>query len=264
MYRDRGGHVARLLGADDVNALDSARVGEYADERTSEGASPETVRKELVTIKRALETAKEHGHFLGEPRATMPRWRVRYVPRKRWLTPAELDKLLAALGNDRHRRWVLLAVYTGGRYSEVAAITWADVDRRAGTIRVAGTKTDGSDRHVPIPAPLKPLLTHPGAPGEAVAGTWPKVCRDLARACTKAKVPRVSPNDLRRTYASWLVQAGTSSYVVAQLLGHKTSRMVELVYGRLSPETLATAVKSLPRAGRKLLSHRRHKRPQKR
>jgi hypothetical protein len=59
-------------------------------------------------------------------------------------------------------------------------------------------------------------------------------------------VPRVTLNDLRRTFASWLVQAGVSLYVVSRLLGHKSTRMVELVYGQLDEATLANAIARLP------------------
>jgi integrase len=46
-----------------------------------------------------------------------------------------------------------------------------------------------------------------------------------------------TPNDLRRTYASWLVNAGAPLKVVANLLGHSSTRMVDLVYGRVADET---------------------------
>ena len=63
---------------------------------------------------------------------------------------------------------------------------------------------------------------------------WPNVRRDLAVACRHAGIPRVSPNDLRRTFASWLKQRGVDSMVVARLLGHSSTAMVERVYGRLN------------------------------
>jgi len=61
-------------------------------------------------------------------------------------------------------------------------------------------------------------------------------------------VLRVSPNDLRRTCATWMKQEGVDSAVVAKLLGHTSSRMVYLVYGQLANETLARAVADLPAA----------------
>jgi len=250
MYTMRSGHLARYFEGVDVADLSTERVADYATTREDEGAARETVRKELVTLKRALETAKALGKYDGDPRAIMPRWKVRYVPRKRWLTPKEFRALLGALTNARHRLWLMLAVYTGARMSEVSALTWGDYDRKTRTLRIQGTKTDGSDRHVPVPAPLRAELTGKHERNEPIAGTWTKVNRDLARACLRAKVPRVSPNDLRRTYASWLVQSGQTSYVVSQLLGHKTSRMVELVYGKLSPSTMAAAVRGMPAAKR--------------
>jgi len=60
---------------------------------------------------------------------------------------------------------------------------------------------------------------------------------------------RISPNDLRRTYASWLKQRGVDSMVVAKLLGHTTSRMVELVYGHLNDAVMQAAVAQLPTFG---------------
>src|SRR5215813_6254842 len=82
----------------------------------------------------------------------------------------------------------------------------------------------------------------------AVVGRWHNVRRDLTIACQRAGIRPVSPNDLRRTFASWLKQRGVDSMVVPRLLGHTTSRMVELVYGHLNDSTLIDAVSALPAA----------------
>ncbi len=77
--------------------------------------------------------------------------------------------------------------------------------------------------------------------GKLVPG-WGKVNRDLKAACKRAGIDAVSPNDLRRTFASWLLQAGVTSSVVAALLGHTTTTLVDLTYGRLDQGTLRDAV----------------------
>jgi len=71
---------------------------------------------------------------------------------------------------------------------------------------------------------------------------WQNVRRDLRAACKKLKIPRCSPNDLRRTCATWLRAAGTPPHLFALLMGHADSRMVERVYGRLEPAALAQLI----------------------
>jgi hypothetical protein len=56
----------------------------------------------------------------------------------------------------------------------------------------------------------------------------------------------VTLNDLRRTFASWSVQAGTPAKVIANLMGHTSTRMVDLVYGRVGPNDYDAAIARLP------------------
>jgi integrase len=48
----------------------------------------------------------------------------------------------------------------------------------------------------------------------------------------------VSPNDLRRTYATWRRQHGTAPHLIGVAVGHTDSRMAERVYGRVPVESL--------------------------
>ena len=67
---------------------------------------------------------------------------------------------------------------------------------------------------------------------------WGNSRRDIRRACELAQIPPCSWNDLRRTFASMLVQAGADNAHTARALGHSTSAMVDRVYGRHSPNSL--------------------------
>jgi len=113
-------------------------------------------------------------------------------------------------------------------------------------IILPGTKTAKSHRKIPLAVPLAEILSEEPRRDGPVVEPWPNVRRDLGAACRRAGIIRVSPNDLRRTFASWLKQAGVDSMTVAKLLGHTSSRMVELVYGRLNDLTFQNAVALLP------------------
>ena len=245
-YEQKGGHLVRLLGCVSVKELSVDQVTEYCRKRLDEGAARETVRKELVVLRLTLSHARDRGVLERDPDSVIPKFRARYKPRRRWLSTVELRGLLRHLPPDR-QRWVIVAVMTGGRLSEIEGLTWGDLDFANQQIHIRGTKTDRSDRIIPMDRELGELLgqMRKGA-SEAVAGAWSNVRRDLAKACAKARIDPVSPNDLRRTFASWLKQAGRDSLAVGKLLGHTSSRMVELVYGHLDQKSLRHAMEALP------------------
>ena len=56
--------------------------------------------------------------------------------------------------------------------------------------------------------------------------------------------PRASFHTLRHTFASHAVMAGTPLLVVAKHLGHADCRMVEKVYGHLSPSYARDAIRA--------------------
>jgi hypothetical protein len=65
-----------------------------------------------------------------------------------------------------------------------------------------------------------------------------KFGQTLDRACTRAGIPRCTPNDLRRTYSTWLRADGVPNELSAPTMGHKDTRMLDRVYARLPPELL--------------------------
>ena len=160
---------------------------------------------------------------------------------------------------------VLIAtfVYTGGRISEVLGLLVSDIDFerkrvyfRANDYRVL--KRDQHRREVELWPPLENQLIDylaatgirsgllfPGKKGGMPSGFW----KQLARCCRRAEFPetrRISPHTLRHTYATALLQtlvpvaagqfAVRSSFEVAKRLGHRTSMLVDTIYGHLLRE----------------------------
>lgn len=272
-YRTRGAHLIAGLGELDVNKIRAEDVTDYLRARLAQHGrelppppehptwkplkvrvSTHTLHKELMTLGRALRLARRRKLFAGHVEDLMPDdFSSGYRPRERWLTPEELVKLLGAL-NPRRRLWVTLACYLGARSSEVSGLRWEDIE--GDRAHLLGTKTHGSDRWVPIPKTLSAVLRPMSEPGPwrsgygarrgLLVGGWASDCRDLTKACKRAGIPRVTPNDLRRTYASLLAQEGVTSLAIARLLGHSTTAMTDRVYSRLSAGSLAHAVENLP------------------
>jgi hypothetical protein len=193
-------------------------------------------------LRLALQQAHDLKLMRDDPRGLFPKFSAGYVPRDRYLTRDEAAVLLRELGPHRVP-WVLVAITTSGRLSEVERLRWeVNVDLVGGWLLLPGTKTTLARRKVKMPKVLLDFMRERGP----VVEPWPNVRRDLAAACRRAGIPRVTPNDLRRTFAAWLLQAGETSFVVAKMMGHSTTKMVDTIYGQLGDKTFEIAAGRFP------------------
>jgi integrase/recombinase XerC len=244
-YSQKLGHIARAFGPDaPMSSITAPTVDEFITTRRAEGVSAPELAKELGALRAMLRQARRAGLYHLDPVAVLPvAWEQGYVPRQTWLTPAEAAALVEHLGPERAPA-VLFALATGARRSEVQRAQREDLDMRAGLVRLRGQKTKRAARVVPVLGFLRPLLERvladaPGKRGEPLFDRWQNARRDIHAACVRAGVPNVTWNDLRRSHAKWLRGRGVEPALIAELLGHASSRMAEQVYGKPSPEQLA-------------------------
>jgi len=238
MLTQKARHLNRLLGADTrLSRIGAAEIDGYVQDRLKEGASRSTVHKELVTLRGALRLAKRRGEYARDLGEVMPLdFSVKYKPKTRALSFTEIRSLLAKLPAPR-RALVGFLIATGATYpSELARLRPSDVDVTRWRVRLRGTKRDSRDRVVPIVAFARPWVE--AALPYLPFARWSNIRRDLHQACDAAKIARCSPNDLRRTLATLLRAHGVEPQLLAPMLGHADSRMVERVYGRLAPDQL--------------------------
>jgi integrase len=238
ILRQKGRQLVAHFGPKaDLRRLDLRDLERYADARLA-SVSRHTVAKELWALRRAYRVSG-----VGWSDALMPDLGTVYTPRDRWLTWGEYLALRARLAEER-RDYLDGYVYTGARRSELHALTAADLDGER--LRIRGTKTAGAHRWIPLSAALRPTLERRAAQGGLLFPFWGNDTRDLAVACKAASIAPVTPNDLRRTFCSWLANASVSPLVAARLMGHTSTRMVERVYARLGVEIQVDAVSRLP------------------
>lgn len=255
-YVRTGRHACRIFGADTaVDSLTRADLERYIGVRLAEKSRTGTVKRstvamELSKLRATLRYAGLHGRYSGDVQRIWPREALRkaYKSRERYLTREEYARLHAELERRAGRGdWLAGYVYTGCRKSELRRITAADVDLAALTVRIRGTKTDPSDRVIPIAPALRPVVERRMEGLAEGAPLWPlwhyaKVVNNSTRALG---MPAVNANDLRRTFCSWLAQAGVPEGACARLMGHGSTRMVRSVYARFGSADLSVFVARL-------------------
>jgi integrase len=220
--------VVRVLGENCTlaNAGTPTAVAQYVAQRRDEGASDNTISKELLALEAILQIALREGAWSGDVTALRPMgFSSGYEPRRRALTRTEYEKLWMGLPPAR-RLHLDVAVVTGARRSELPNVRIV-----AGVVSIAGTKTRGAARTFALVAPWQSKILATTATVDGLA-PWGGMNSDLVRAAKKAGIDPVTPNDLRRTFASWLIEAGVTREEVAAMLGHRGVSMVYRVYGR--------------------------------
>jgi integrase len=251
-HQAKAGHLVRLFETNDrdenvpfrLNQLRAFHVDDYISKRREEEAKDTTIHKELMVLRKSLRLAIRAGLWRGRVEEVIPvAFSPAYEPRERALPSEEVEKLLAELPPDRGAR-VAFIVATSACWRETELALRSDVGEGRGTVQIRGTKRKTRFRTVPIVTPaqqslLAYALDHAGGQEDLLFRRWGNVRRDLEEACERAGIERCSPNDLRRTFANWMVEAGVPLYVIAQMMGHKDTRMLERVYGRQTTEQLA-------------------------
>ncbi len=238
----KGRQLVAFFGADfNLVTAEKADLERYADKRCK-SVSRHTVHHELGYFRRACRVSG-----LPWTDATMPDLGRFYTPRDRWLPWGEYLKLHAELSPERGD-YLAAYCYTGARRAELQRIEAYDVELNADRVHVRGTKTRAAVRWVPLHPVIKPVLErrmvdHSTGP---LFPTWDNDIRDINVAAARLKLAKVTPNDLRRTFCSWLANAGVSTLVAARLMGHTSTRMVERVYAQLGIEIQTNAVALLP------------------
>jgi len=223
--------------------LDAPAVDAYVRARRDEGTSDHTIHKELTTLRAALRLALRARLWSGSLDEVLPeRFGAGYRPRERALTPDELSRLLGELTAPKAAA-VAFMVATSANWRECTRARREDIDPQSGWVHLRGTKRQTRDRRFIVAHPaLLSLLRYAAehAPGQDLLfPPWANVRRDLLEACARAGIERCSPNDLRRTYGRWMRIAAFPDEIIAPTMGHADTRMLERVYGKLSPEELS-------------------------
>ena len=241
-----------------LEALTRGFLLDYRGGRLTAGAAPATVNRDFSAVG-GFWTWCETERGLSITRAALPKEREP-AGRERWLSADELAALSRALPPEWWPFFGLLA-YSGLRLGEAQGLRWSDVRLADQRLRVSDRtrrlKTTGSNREVPIPPALAPLLAAhrvrmPGGPADLV---FPDAFQDYGRVrstfrraalaaglhdggrnASERPQPNVTIHDLRHTYGVHAAQSGVPIPRLQKLLGH-ASPIMTLRYMQHAPES---------------------------
>lgn len=259
--------LLRWWGGGLLSDVTGANCRAYATERGAEQAA----RRELEDLRAAIRHHRMEGFCRETVEVILPQ---KSLPRTRWLTRAEVARLL--LTAWRHRveqgstvtmkrpwrhvaRFIILALYTGTRAGAVCSASfrstdgkgWVDLDRGVFYRRPVGQR-DTKKRRPPVPLP-GPLLAHlrrwarvQTHPVEFRGKSVKDVDRAFRAVAEAAGLPDVTPHILRHTAATWLMQDGVDKWEAAGFLG-MTPETLDANYAHHHPDHLSGAVASMAR-----------------
>ncbi len=261
-------HTSRPLldwwGEGPLSAIKGESCRRYIEWRVGQGVSEATARHDLKTLSAAVRYFhREHGPLSSVPVVTLPE---KAPPRDRWLTRAEVARLLRAARSSsftRHvARFVLIAVYTGTRSRAVLDLQWlpsADggyFDLDGGVLYRRGQGKRQSRKRQPparIDARLLPHLRRWRKADLAEGITYVvhyrgggvgKLRRSWEHVRTLAELgPDVVPHTCRHTAATWQMQAGTDHFEAAGYLGMSVETLLK-VYGHHHPNFQSSAAQA--------------------
>lgn len=244
------GASAHTIAAD----LDVALIGEFLNHLENErGNSIRTRNGRLAAIHSTFAFAA-----LRHPEHAETIARVLAIPPKRYdrsqvtyLTRAEVSALLGAPDRStwtgrRDRAWILLAVTTGLRVSELTALTRGDLNLDTGPHVLCHGK-GRKDRTTPVTTEAVAALRTwtKELPGETTTPLFPtRAGRAMSRDAVSARLglyipiatdecqsllgKRVTPHVLRHTAAMRLLDAGVDVMTIALWLGHASSETTQI------------------------------------
>jgi integrase len=215
--------------------------------------APGTVRRELTTLRAALNYAKGEGKLLHVPTVHLP---DKPEGKDRWLRRSEAAALLNAARNGHESTrpylplFILIALYTGARKGAILSLRWPQVDLDAERINFnePGSKRRSKGRaHLPIPRRLLTFLRlarHRGTDLGYVLHRDGKKLGNMKRAfnaaCKDAGLEDVTPHTLRHTCGTWLAQQSVALDKIGAWLGHSDARTTQL-YAHHHPDYMEEA-----------------------
>lgn len=268
-------HILPQIGQEKVGNLDAEAINRFVYEKSqngrldgSGGLSTSYLQTICFILSSALDFAFKEGYCQAKVQSIARPTDKNGKRELSVLTPNEQDVLEKYLRTDPDERklGVLLSLRMGLRIGEVCGLRWEDVDLENETLHVrhtverirnippledesktrlalCETKTVFSNRVIPIPSVVLPLMIQYGKPsgfvlpGSVHAFTDPRTLQNVFhRYLEKCHLRSINYHSLRHTFATRCIEAGMDIKSLSDLLGHASVNITLNIYVHSSLE----------------------------
>jgi integrase len=236
-----------------LSSIDRTAVIRLLDSITA-ASGPGGSNRVRALLHTLFEKAREWGAEIVNPVAGTPRNREH--TKERYLSTEELGRFLKAVEADHDddtRDFLRLLLFTGVRRGSLCAARWEDFALKDALWRIPGEYMKaGRPLEVPLAAAAVAILAErekravPGAawvfPGRSEAGYTTGPGAGWVRVLKRAQITGLTQHDLRRSFATYALEADVPLVAIAKVLGHTPVGGVTAVYARPTPSQVRSAV----------------------
>lgn len=271
-------HILPVFGLRHLRAISAQELQAFVNGYG--GRSKSLITMIIGILKAIFSGAFSEGIIRFDPSAALVRPKAKKKVKRRALTKEETRRVLQTIETHEDGLFLAILYYLGVRRGEALGLRWSDFDFEECIVHIqrdidyadtqaadGDLKTDASDRYVPIPEELLPMLkrhrelpdrylfhTEDGKPlPEATYNRmWLKLM--LHAGCTVEKKPNPKshrPNDIRQrfkatltphyfrhNYVTLLYEAGIDPLIAMRLVGHSDYQTTADIYTHIKDELL--------------------------
>lgn len=274
-------HLVPALGHRPLVKLSPAEVAEFLRAKIDAGMARNSVLRLRSVLVTALDHAILEGLLVRNVASLVRPPKGGSTPEGRALDEEQARAFLRAASGRRLEAAFVLMLMVGLRPGEVLSLEWPDLDadagvlhverslkRERGELKLGPTKTKRSRRVVALPEPvLAALAAHRRRQAKerlAAGPAWPdpplmfatsagtlydpsNFRREFNVICAAAGLGRWHPHELRHSAVSLLSASGVPLELVADVMGHQTTRTTEAVYRHTVLPAAGGAVEAMDR-----------------
>lgn len=238
-----------------ADSITSQDIERFKAKKKESGLKLSTLNKYIQILSKLFNCGISWGYLKENPCKGVRKYPEEPFRRTRILGREEEAQLMSAVGPDHLKSMIKIFLNTGLRRKELFQLKWREhVDFKRRRLLIQETKTARS-RYIPmnetVYSELKEL--HWSRKDDGLVFRNPKtgqgfVCirKAFQSACRRVGITNLNLLDVRRTFATRIIEAGADIITVQQLLGH-TSVKTTQIYTMSNQEQKRNAVALLER-----------------